>query len=71
MMGKRSREPKTLKTMDSCPICLNGRFLNRISQDGFFCTSCLNEFKVRGKQTCLIEINGENGDIKPTLISSG
>jgi hypothetical protein len=56
--------------LTECPICLHGRFFNHLSKDGFFCSSCLNEFKVKGKQTYLIEINGENGDMKPKLISS-
>jgi hypothetical protein len=67
-MAKGGRELKTLKTMDSCPICLNGRFLNRISQDGFFCACCLNEFKVKGDKKYLMEINEANGEAKPTLL---
>ncbi len=55
--------------MDSCPICSNGRFLNRLSKDGFYCMSCLNEFKVKGKKTYLIEINELSGEMKPILVS--
>jgi ribosomal protein L37AE/L43A len=45
-MSAHKKELKNLKDMESCPICLNGRFLNRLSKDGFYCTSCLNEFKM-------------------------
>jgi hypothetical protein len=68
-MSAHKKELKNLKDMESCPICLNGRFLNRLSKDGFYCTSCLNEFKMIGSKTYLIDINPENGDIKPKVLN--
>jgi hypothetical protein len=60
---------KIKKTMECCPVCLNGRFVNRLSKDSFFCASCLNEFKVMGKKVYLMEINEVNGDAKPVVVS--
>ena len=56
------------KVMSACPICQHGRFLNRLAKDRFFCLSCLNEFRLSGKKTYLLEINDKNGDVKTVLI---
>ncbi len=69
-MNKVSNRKKQapIVTLDSCPTCLNGRFLNRLSKEGFFCTNCLNEFKISGKKLYCMEINIENGEARPMLI---
>jgi hypothetical protein len=68
-MGDYKVKQAQQEILKDCPICLNGRFLNRLSKDGFYCMSCLNEFKIKGKKPYLMEINIENGDAIPKLIS--
>lgn len=54
---------KKQSSLKDCPICLHGRFLNKLSKDGFFCTNCLNEFKIINEQAYLVEIDEEKGDM--------
>jgi hypothetical protein len=65
---KLRKQPKEQEKLNDCPICLNGRFLNRLSKDGFFCMSCLNEFKVKNKKTYILEINETNGEASRVLV---
>ncbi len=60
-MKKRQQEQPQLT---DCPVCLHGRFLNRLSKDGFFCSNCLNEFKISGKKTYILDINPNSGEFK-------
>jgi hypothetical protein len=60
-------QQQELSTINKCPVCLHGRNFNILSKDGFLCTHCLNEFKLKGKKLYLLEIN-ENGDINPIVL---
>jgi hypothetical protein len=62
-------KPTDKYMMKSCPVCENGRFLNFLAKDKFFCMSCLNEFSVTCGRVYIMEINENSGDVRPLLVN--
>jgi uncharacterized protein (DUF983 family) len=62
---KLEQQEKVL--MSECPVCENGRFLNRLAKDRFFCTNCLEEYYVSRNKTYIVEIDPKKGEGKLML----